>query len=178
MAANVQRIKGSSTRWEVHQEETAIDLVLSNQVYRCDRAKEWVVKYKLLDLDHGTSFDKLCLDGFCLFLGNLLLDGAWGCVYDVLGLFQTKTGQGLDDFHDVELIGTSVLQNDIKLALSNDIIVNCCCAATATCHHHWCSCCWLNTVIILENIGKLLYFLDGKIYKLLCKCFQICHFLK
>ena len=88
----------------------------------------------LLDLDGCASFFQLALDFLGLFLGNTFLYRLW-CPFDeVLGFFQSETGDSADFLDHIDLGSTNSGEDDIKFCL----FLSCSTGVTATSRHGHC----------------------------------------
>ena len=56
-------------------------------------------------------------DLFGLFLGDTFFDDAGSILGSGFGLFETQTGDGTDDFDDVDLFRAGVGEDDVELSL-------------------------------------------------------------
>src|SRR5262245_54545537 len=72
---------------------------------------------ELLDVDSGSGFDKLFLDGFGFFLVDAFLDGLRSAVHQILGFLQAQAGDFADHLEDADLVGTRAGENNRELGL-------------------------------------------------------------
>src|SRR6187431_2954999 len=74
----------------------------------------------LLDLDLGARCFELLLDVLGLFLADVLFDRLGSAFDQVLGFLETQSGDLADGLDDVDLVGTTVGENDGELRLLFD----------------------------------------------------------
>ena len=87
---------------------------------------------KLLDLDDSADFLELLLVLLGGFLADALEQGGGSVVDQILGFLQAQAGLDFaDNLDDVELLGTSVLQNDVELGLLFDFLSSRCNSAAS-----------------------------------------------
>ena len=124
----------------------------------------------LLDLNLGSSFLELGLEGFGLVLGDALLEGGGCAVNDALGLLQALTGQLFHELHDRELGATGSLENDVKLRLL--FATAAFAAASGGASDNSSSSCGLDAVLIFEDICEFADLFDGEVDQRLCHGFR------
>src|SRR5580658_3638937 len=72
---------------------------------------------KLLHLYFSAGFLQLSYQSVSISLADTFLDRLGSTVNQVLGFFQTKTGQVLNDLHHLQLVGASSLQDNVERGL-------------------------------------------------------------
>ena len=87
-------------------------------------------KLKLLDLDGGADCLELCLESFCIFLGNAFLELCRNFFDELLGLCKAETGDAADFLDDLDLLCAEAGHDNVELGLLfNDLCCDCgaCC---------------------------------------------------
>src|ERR1700744_185465 len=71
----------------------------------------------LLQFYISAGFLQLSYQGVSISLADTFFDSLGSTVNQVLGFFQTKTGQVLNDLHHVQLVGAGSLQDNVERGL-------------------------------------------------------------
>ena len=101
------------------------------------------------------------LQSLCSCFVNAFLNVSRSSVYDVLSLFQAKTGLLLNGLNNLELVSTCALQNNVERGL-----LLCCLSSCTTCSRSSnCNSCSsrLNTILLFQDGCEFIYFLNGKV---------------
>ena len=101
------------------------------------------------------------LQSLCSSFVNAFLNVRRSCIYDVLSLFQTKTGLLFNGFYNLELVSTCALQNYVERGLL--LYSLCCCTSSRSSCNSYSSSCRLNSVLLFEDSSEFIYFLNGKV---------------
>ena len=92
---------------------------------------------------------------------NAFLNGRRSSVYDVLSLFQTKTGLLLNGLNNLELVSTCALENYVERSL---LLCSSSFGASSRSSSNSNSCSsGLNSVLLFEDSSEFIYFLNGKV---------------
>lgn len=145
------------------------------EAFRCITQRKALPYWKsvLLDFNFCSCFFKLGFQSVCFVFGNTLLERRRSLINGILGFFQSKAGKVFHEFHYGEFIGACFGQHYVKCCF----FLNSGSTATTGCSSHsYCSSSGLNAVVIFQDFGELIDFLNGEVYEAFCHCFQISHF--
>jgi len=106
---------------------------------------------KLLNFYISTGFLQLGNERFSVGLAYTFLNGLRSAVNEVLGFFQTKTGQVLNNLNNVQLVGASGLQDNVErgLLFSSSSATT----SSGTSGNGYSSSCRLDTVLFLQDLS-------------------------
>src|ERR1700754_3755128 len=82
-----------------------------NQKTPAETGVNYLTKSKLLNFYFSASFFQLCYQSISVSFANTFLNGLRSAVYQILGFFQTKTSQVLNNLHDVQLVRAGGFQD-------------------------------------------------------------------
>src|SRR5664279_2619976 len=124
---------------------------------------------KLLNFNFSTCFLQFSNQAICIGLANTFLNGLGSAVNQVLGFFQSKTSQVLNDLHYVQFICTGCFQNNIKRCFffsgrSSSA------GSGATSNSNSCSS-RFDTVLFFQDFCEFINFFNSQGYQLFCEYF-------
>ena len=115
----------------------------------------------LLQLYLCTYLFQSLLQSLCGSFVYAFLNVSRSSVYNVLSLFQTKTGLLLNGLNNLELVCTCALQNYVERGLLLCCLSSCTtCSRSSNCN---CSSSRLNAVLLFQDSSEFIYFLNGKV---------------
>ncbi len=121
----------------------------------------------LFEFDFCAYFLELSLESFSVGLGKTFLDSAGSTVYHFLSFLEAKTGYFLNGFNNFQFLSTGSLQNYVEAGF----FFGSCTGSGRTCSNSYSSSGGFNTVFVLEDLGKFVYFLYSQVYELFSKSF-------
>ena len=121
----------------------------------------WLVVRVLLEFYLSTYLFESFLQSLSSSFVNAFLNVSRSSVYDVLSLFQAKTGLLFNGLNNLELVSTCALENNVERGLLLSCLSSCTSSGSSS-NSNSCSS-RLNTILLFEDGCEFIYFLNGKV---------------
>ena len=121
----------------------------------------------LFEFDFCADFLELSLESFSVCLGKTFLNSVRSTVYHFLSFLEAKTGYFLNELNDFEFFVTGSLEDYVEAGF----FFSSCTGSGGTSCNSYSSSGGFNTVFVLEDLGKFVYFLYSEVDELFSKSF-------